>query len=342
MADPNTEPRIPDAARTNADAVADASATAISPPQPEHQEHKASPKHRTRGLWAFDVLLYPVLNNIGVFIISVIATYLTSHGDKIGGAFGKWCYRRGEWFTDKAMKAGLSHDQADMSKMVFFSFADGTLMAPLVKMLEDRRERIAHWMDDRMGTTPDDLSVYAAEPKQSWGSVLLGRLTTSAIVVPTALALDKTGLNNTLFKEPGKRWGAQFVKSYPGIAATFPRIDFSGLFKVGVFEAFYTSVCTGGLYFFSRLFAKISGKMGKTGERESAGLAPGARELESARTLTEEAILNHRSAPALAAAGSLPERPAEKKTTLHHKAASHTDYVAERKATAAQMTHAQV
>jgi hypothetical protein len=150
---------------------------------------------------------------------------------------------------------GMTHKSADMSKMVFFSFLDGSLMAPLVKMFEDRREKIGRWIDKKCGTTPSDQDVYKAEPKQSWTSVLGGRAATAAIVVNTAVALNKTGLNDKLFIEPGIKMG-EWLKTKPKVAKAFGKYDVGELSKVSLFEAFYTSVCTAGLYFSSRLFAR--------------------------------------------------------------------------------------
>lgn len=234
-------------------------------------EEAASKKpDRTTGLKLFDVFLYPLLTNFGVFAISVVATYLTSHGNTTGGAVGRFMHRRGEWFMGKAKKLGMSEGAADMSKMVAFSFADGSLMAPLVKVFEDRREEIAQRIDKALGTEPEDKTVYKAEPKQSWLSVLGGRLATVSIVVPTAVVLEKThftnklgqknNLNNILFRDPGLKMGEWVAKKAPNLVEKFPRLEIPGLFKIGFFEAFYTSVCTAGLYVSSRLFAGLLNK----------------------------------------------------------------------------------
>lgn len=238
----------------------------------EHRRQK-----RTPGLKLFDVLLYPLLNNISVFALSVAATYLTARGgmkNKEGkavyGKFGEFFQKRGEWLTNKFEGMGMTHGQADMSKMVFFSFADGSVVAPAIKVLEDRREHIAHWIDDKMGTKSDDLSVYDAEPKQTWLSVLGGRLATVSIVVPTAVALEKTrvhgknpltgktevmNLNQKLFNNPGIELG-QHAKSKGWFKKFSAKHDMGEIARVSIFEAFYTSVCTAGLYITSRAFAR--------------------------------------------------------------------------------------
>ncbi|MDX2073951.1 MAG: hypothetical protein SFX19_06265 [Alphaproteobacteria bacterium] len=244
---------------------------------PVNEEEK---KDRTLGLRLFDVLLYPIFTNLAVFGISVGATYLTSRGgdrDAAGkliyGKLGKWFQDRGEWMVGKFQGLGMSRGQADMSKMVFFSFADGSAMAPFVKMLEDRREEIGRWLDERMGTLPEDQGVYKAEPKHSWLSVIGGRFITAGIVVPTAVMLDKTGLNDRWFIEPGKKMGDWLTKQ-PGTAKWFKPfglpLDVKELSKVSLFEFFYTSVCTAGLYLTSRRIAHFQHKSRQREEAEDA------------------------------------------------------------------------
>lgn len=222
------------------------------------------PQPRTPGLKAFDVLLYPIFTNIAVFGISVAATYLTSRGAERTaqgalryGKIGEWFQSRGEKLVKTFKSMGMGEQAADMSKMVFFSFVDGSLMAPFVKLFEDRRERIGRALDEAMGTKPADESVYAAEPKQTWLSVLGGRFVTASIVVPTAVLLQKTGHNDTLFNKPGEQVG-KWLEKQP-IAKQFGSLDVKELTRISFFEAFYTSVCTAGLYLSSRCIARITG-----------------------------------------------------------------------------------
>lgn len=245
-------------------------------------------QHRTKGLKLFDAFLYPFLTNFGVFFTSVVATYLTSHGDKTGGHLGKFFFKRGQWLTNQmTTKLHWSPGTADMAKMVTFSFLDGSLMAPLVKMLEDRREKFARRIDAILGTKPEDESVYAAEPKQSWLSVLGGRLGVVSIVVPTAVALDKTGLNEKLFSEPGRKTG-EWIARNPDIAKPFGKLDIPGLFKTVFFEFFYTSVCTTGLYFSSRFIAKLRRKPSNEADKNTVPAANSSDEAQAKNPAQEE------------------------------------------------------
>lgn len=224
-------------------------------------------------------MLYPVINNIGVFLVSVAATYLTAKGgEKLPsgvlkyGKIGEWFQKRGDWLVKKFEGMGMTHGQADMSKMVAFSFIDGSALAPVVKVVEDHREHIAKKIDDIVdGKNKHDEEVYRAEPKQSWLSVLAGRGLTAGIVVPTAVALDKTGFNDKLFIEPGKKMGEWAAKT-PKIAKIFGKLDVRELGKIGIFEAVYTSICTAGLYVSSRFIAKHSDKKQHEKEEKLKGI----------------------------------------------------------------------
>jgi hypothetical protein len=245
-------------------------------------------KKRTLGLWAMDCVIYPIVNYIGVFGISVFMTYANHRGDitdgKEGGLFtkalsavGKFCKDRSDGTTDFFVKKGLPKESAEMARMVFWSWADGTALAPAVKFLEDRREKFAKAIDKLAGTVPDDLSIYDAEPKQTWKSVLLGRFATAAVVVPTAVLLEKKGWNDKWFgnpaqnsadairKNPDSKWHTYahapivrepFLETDSQTGKTKQVDDLSQLIKALRFEGFYTAVCTAGLYISSRFIAK--------------------------------------------------------------------------------------
>lgn len=249
---------------TNKDLTANTFQTSgTSPPGTAAREDKQAPltaeerkQRRTLGLKLFDILLYPFLNNFIVFGTSVAATYFTSRGNIHGGPIGRALYRRGveteKFFTNTF---GMKPESAEMAKIVTWSFADGALLSPLVKVFEDRRERIGKWIDDKLGTTPANLDVYESEPKQTWGSVIKGRIAAGAIVLPTAIIFDKTGINSKLFDKRGQQLGA-WIEKHPGLASKFGPADIKEVSRIGIFEAVYTSICTAALYIFSRKFAR--------------------------------------------------------------------------------------
>ena len=277
---------------------------------------------RTLGLWLVDTLIYPIVNNFGVFSISVFATYLTQHGwpkPASGKALAGWKHSTGEFFKargvwlDNAFKNTFNASQktAEMARMVVFSFVDGTFVAPFVKVLEDRREKMAMAIDSTLGTKPKDESVYEAEPKQSWRSVIEGRLLTSLIVVPTAVLLNKKNvagqsLNDFLFHNPGEKRGEQIERSMPklkaGIEKLFGKVHLPFFAKTIYFEAFYTSVCTAGLYLISRTVARKHPKKEKPHHAHTPAASTGTA--DSAPADAEPTI----------SAAAAPEKPSAKIT----------------------------
>lgn len=246
---------------------------AVTPAPPPATKDKPE---RTTGLRLLDTFLYGILANTSVFLLSIAATYLTNRGNAtnaegklIYGKVGEFFHKRGNWMEKQFMKTGMGEESAKMSKMVFFSWFDGSLLAPLIKLAEDQRKPLAKRIDKALGTEPADDSLYDAEPKQSWGSVLGGRLATCAIVVPTAVLLDKKGLNEKLFYTYGKKLGEK-VEEIPVVAKHLGQHDIAEIGRVSLFEAFYTSVCTAGLYFSSRLLAHTFGDKKKNTGKISA------------------------------------------------------------------------
>lgn len=251
---------------------------------------KETASKRTPGTWLFDTMLYPVLTNFGVFAISVAATYMTNFGPE-----GNFLKKRGDWvmkfltegvdppkqFTGLAKRLAkngegplvralskplklpfpIPYPVAYYGKMLFFSFADGCIMAPVVKLFEDRRKPISQTFDKIIGTQPDDPSIYDQEPKQTWGSVLKGRLVASASIIPPFIMLtkkygsDKT-LNERIFGKPANEKIAPWVKkNIPKLAKWFPGEKLPGIIETCIFEAVFTSITTGALYLSSRFFA---------------------------------------------------------------------------------------
>ena len=272
----------PDAAKTVPDT---AHLSAAIAPEPLV---KAKPK-RTFGLKTVDVVIYPLLTNVGVFALSVWTSYVTNFRTPVdpnpSDPLLKRTYdivcrslhgRAKNWFAPVERMLGVPEGSkaAGNIKMVFFSFVDGTLLAPLIKLLEDQRNNLAKKIDTVFGTKPADESVYNIEPHQTWKSILLGRAKTALIVASTALVLqnvsvakveggiaitqgnDANNLNKSFLGNFGEFVEKNVMKRFaPKVNEAFG--DKSGKFSYTLaFEAFYTSVCTGCLYIFSRAFAR--------------------------------------------------------------------------------------
>lgn len=237
-------------------------------------EHK--PK-RTLGLRIFDVTFYAGVVNIAVMLASAASTYWTYHGNTVGKpggmlrGVGEMFYTRRKPIENALGKVGITGEAAKIGTTVFWSFFDGTLFAPLIKLIEDRREKIALGIDTVLGTKADNMRAYDAEPKQGWMSVLVGRAETLFIVLPVAILMEKTGGNKKIFYDGGEKAMAWIEKSHSTLDKNMTRliaaphapahvgelpIRKKTLFHVLTFEGFYTSICTMGTYLLSRAFAR--------------------------------------------------------------------------------------
>lgn len=301
-------------------------------------ENSPSPKrvHRTPGLKIFDVALYPILTNGVVFAVSVAATYLTTHGDKTGGKIGKWFFERGNKLKNFLMKSGMGEKQADASKMIAFSFLDGSVMAPVVKVIEDKRENIAHWIDRKLGSEPENHDAYVAEPKQSWGSVLGGRVIALAAVLPAGIMLGKIGtkdgkwiwnttknnpgfnsLNDHFFTNPGHALG-KYIETQPGLAKSFGKLDIPQITSISLFEMFYTSLCTGALYVSSRFIARKRGDhLEDAPEKPAEAPPPAPAEIEKESTKLSAACKPCLSKPPASHRDKYLAEPKEASTYAH-------------------------
>jgi hypothetical protein len=256
---------------------------------------------QTFGMKVFDVALFS-LNNILVFAMSVYLTILTdSPPNKAKNWFERKMKQRGDLVENFLHeKFNFSKDSANVGKMVFWSFADGTIILPILKLIEDRKAQISRGIDTMFGKTPEDDSVYDAEPKKSWKSFLIGRALVAGIVVPTAVVLDrykpkatvvdKEGniqkdqngkrikanqkFNDVLFHNNGALIGKKMSESDRPFAKWVTSIvgkdNMATLFRTSAFEAFYTTVCTVGLYFASRFIARKDDKKREAKEKKQA------------------------------------------------------------------------
>jgi len=144
---------------------------------------------RTLGQKAFDFGLYPLLANIGVIALSTVVTYHSSFNQNKANAF----VARSSWFKDQLGKLpalGKNPQMVRNLNMVIWSFIDGSLLSPVVAAFESKRQPISRWIDDKMGTTPDDKSVYDKEIQRSWQDVMSARAGTFAFVIATYFALN--------------------------------------------------------------------------------------------------------------------------------------------------------
>jgi hypothetical protein len=143
-----------------------------------------------------------------------------------------------------------------------------------IKWFEDKRTQISKFFDRVLGTTPDDPSLYAKEPKQGWRSILGGRTFTFGTVLGLATVFGKqinAGAENVAnFITKEKIRGPEYAGATNKWKWTY----------VSAFEGFYTALCAVLVYFTSRAIARILHKKERPGLGEAVSIAIHEKESE--------------------------------------------------------------
>ena len=128
------------------------------------------------------------------------------------------------------------------------------LMAPL-KWMEDNRQKNAARIDHALGTTPPDPETIAQEPKQTWKSVMSGRLLSWGTSYGAFLAMGPK-LTGTISNWFGEKASEGFMKMKPNAnPATVRRWA-----DIAAFDALFTVITAGITYLYSRHVAKEDDK----------------------------------------------------------------------------------
>ena len=143
-------------------------------------------KHLSKGDRLFDTLVYTGLNNISTFVLTLGITYGLLHGFKKVGV-GKEAVN--EHFKKASADLGaflekMKSGRGEHAPTIMLTTAlgiGGTLMIVPIKFLEDRRTGIVGYFNKKLGDKTDPSELKEA-PKQSWGSLLLGRATAWLVV----------------------------------------------------------------------------------------------------------------------------------------------------------------
>jgi hypothetical protein len=231
----------------------------------EGERGRDTPKS-TIGLDVFDNFLFNGAN-LAVWGLSVYSTYQSNFTDD-----KNWFSDRSKEFTSWLQKDNWAHTNkiiqnqqtAKNFNMVAWSFADGLVALPVIAAFKAQRTHIAKAIDNIMGTKPQDESVYENQPQEGLKSVIMGRVVAFCTVMPTFFLLNKKGengesLNDQMFEKSGN-WLND--SNMLGISNFLKKRGFndnqvSGLINSGVFETFYTTICTLVLFAVSPIIAKL-------------------------------------------------------------------------------------
>ena len=225
-------------------------------------------KKRTFGNVMFDLIVWPTIAFGVVFAFSVWLLKTTKFGKAGAGGFkdryDKWVKSMTEWMGKQQSFSHLPADElatkAEHYVDVLISFGAGTILVSPIKLFEDQRQSFAKAIDKLFGTTPKDPTQYKEEPKQSWLSVLGGRVLTFGIIL---------GVSTTFGRKIDQALEATSEFFVGGWKALNPNVSAKTAEQVSqwsfvtAFEVFYTAVTTSLLYVISRAIAKKPGENAK-------------------------------------------------------------------------------
>jgi len=166
-------------AQNNADNIADQTTA------PDRQQDKHTPKlARSSGNIKLDMALWGGIQGVGIWLFSLVVADWAQSGK---GFLNKGFEAGRTWLTPRLGKFaenktsqkiwGSSKEQWASSIVLTLALSlGGTILLPVTKYFEDRRTQIATWIDKKLGHDDIDPSQIRPEPKQTWGSMIKGRL----------------------------------------------------------------------------------------------------------------------------------------------------------------------
>ena len=220
---------------------------------------QAPDKKRTWGNIIYD---FPVFCGVawgGVAALSAIS----AHESMYGKNKYFWWLRALNDAVFKCLKSGFSKTVLkNAPEEVLDGYANGTTMfmtlgmggnalAGVIKYMEDNRQKIAAKIDNFLGTTPPDPETIENEPKQTWSSVIKGRLISwgGSYVAFLALGPKLVGTLSNFCGEKATNAWLHFK----------PRSNHASVRKwanIAAFDALFTVITATATYLFSRSIAK--------------------------------------------------------------------------------------
>jgi hypothetical protein len=238
------------------------------PQQTNASEHSSesnnTKKRRTFGNKLFDWLVYPSIAWLGNSALGVYITHETGKGNEFA-AF-KWIRQANDKFYEKfnqSVESGIMKNVikdkspenikawAGGISTYFLLSLGGTLLMWPIKAMEDNRKKLAAKLDNTFGTTPPDQKEIEKEPKQSWFSVLSGRVLSVSIGFAAFLAMTPKNADKA------SKWFGEKVTS--GLSKVFKNADKKNMrewMDIAAFDIVFTSITAAVTYMFSRFVAK--------------------------------------------------------------------------------------
>jgi hypothetical protein len=179
------------------------------------EAEKTKPKLTTsKGEWAFDMATYYGIGGIITFAAGIPLGYWSKYG---GGA---------EKFAKAGKhleKLGLSPANAVHTLMAIVLWMPGTAALLPIKLLEDKKPELVAKLNKMLGDKSEDISVHE-EPKQTWGSLFIGRIA-AAIAVLTGFTGAGQIMGNDKFEAFERKFSEHIVCKPLGYKTHVPLIE---------------------------------------------------------------------------------------------------------------------
>lgn len=231
----------------------------------EQRTKTAQKKRRTFGNKVFDLTVWPSIQWFGVWVMSLV---VADRAKNKTGIANQWFEKATSWVTTELKKFGTDNEnprkifgrqtsyKEDWAKGLVLIFAlslGGSMLVPVTKFLEDRRQRIASWIDKHFGKNALEEDLARPEPKQTWGSMLKGRLAALTTVYGAFLLVGPSTMD-AIQKRFGKNVTDEVMKAGP-IAKRFSEKRVGQLAELAVFDLFFTAITASFHYLVSRITA---------------------------------------------------------------------------------------
>ena len=224
-------------------------------------EPKAAPKvkHRTVGNIIYDWGIYGTFAWGVVALASALSAHEAMHGNhKVFNwlrSLNNNCISGLSSFLSSTLLKGKPKALIDgwargSTMFVTLGMGGWAMMAP-IKWLEDNRQSNAAKIDNALGTTPPDPETIEHEPKQTWHSVLSGRLYSWGLSYAAFCLMGPT-VTDQLNDKIGEYATQAWMKVRP--KAHLPTVKKWA--NIAAFDALFTVITASATYLWSRQVAK--------------------------------------------------------------------------------------
>ncbi len=226
----------------------------IPPPGPSEAINKRSSKgdkRSSKGDKLFDGLVDGLLNYTGTFVLTLGIARALKHG------WGAAMVEKGTKKLGNFLGRFNLEKHAETAVTTSILMPGGSLMLIPLHYLEGKRQQIVGYFNRQLGDTTDP-SQLIEPPKQTWGSLIKGRLVAWMVVFGSLTGLSSL-VGGARFAELEENFAKNLVCKPLGKATHTPLGAETEVFQYGKLAAvdvFATAASTALLYVSSRFFAK--------------------------------------------------------------------------------------